>query len=436
MKKFYTTCYTCILICFLSFTSGKINAQTTLVAGDIAFTGYISAAATTDEFSFVLLKNITAGTVINFTDNAWLSSNAFRVGEQTVTWTSGVAMVAGTEIKISGPGAGAATATLVSGATTGTCTGTMTSLSTSGDQVLAYQGTAASPTFIAAIHMNVYSTDLGDCANTTAATWDPTCIDGAGGTVGNTSMSIKPAALTTGTNCIWIGTQGVGASEVDNARFNCSGNLTTVATARAAINNSANWITSSGAPVAPMQTPSGCGFLGVVPVLLIDFNGKLNSDKSVTLNWEVNQQIDINEYVIEKSADGVNFNRIGAVPAGPNSISNKFSYTDRQVAGGANYYRLRIVELSGKMDYSEIVKITFKPTTDIILYPNPVKDKLIVQQFGSFKNKTAILADGFGKVLQQVTLSSQQQTINMFAYPSGIYLLKMDDGSVYKILKQ
>lgn len=115
-------------LCFASFLflstfiNNQVKAQTTLVAGDIAFTGYISSHATTDAFSFVLLTNITSGTVINFTDNGWLSTNVFRTGEQTVTWTSSTALTAGTEIMISGPAAGAATATLVGGGATGVCT--------------------------------------------------------------------------------------------------------------------------------------------------------------------------------------------------------------------------------------------------------------------------------------------------------------------------
>ncbi|MBK7432601.1 MAG: hypothetical protein IPI66_01060 [Chitinophagaceae bacterium] len=61
----------------------------------------------------------------------------------------------------------------------------MLSLSTVGDQIIAFQGAIASPTIISMIHMNTYSTPLFlDCANTTAVSLDPDCIDLAGGTVG------------------------------------------------------------------------------------------------------------------------------------------------------------------------------------------------------------------------------------------------------------
>ncbi|HEV7782833.1 MAG TPA: PKD-like domain-containing protein, partial [Chitinophagaceae bacterium] len=243
--------------------NNSVKAQTTLVTGDIAFTGYHSGAVGTDAFSFVILVPITTNTVINFTDNGWLNPGIFRTGEQTVTWTASGPLVAGSEITIQGPSGGAATATLTGGGVTGACTGTMPSFSTSGDQLFAYQGTAAAPTFITGIQMNVYSTDVFDCGNTVAASWDPDCIDGVAGTAGNTIFSKKPASLITGTNAIWIGTAGVGASEFDNAVFTgCGLPLTTAAQVRAAVNNPANWTTSNGVPATPV--PAGCNFMGAL----------------------------------------------------------------------------------------------------------------------------------------------------------------------------
>ncbi|MBL0054783.1 MAG: hypothetical protein IPP31_01075 [Chitinophagaceae bacterium] len=150
----------------LILTLGSKARSQVLVAGDIAFTGYVSAATNVDSFAFVLLVNIPAGTQINFTDNGWLNPGVFRVGEQNLTWTAGQAFVAGTEIKISGttsPTPLTPVAEYLSGGvllSAGTCTGTMLNLSTSGDQIIAYQGSIASPTIISMIHMNTYSTPL------------------------------------------------------------------------------------------------------------------------------------------------------------------------------------------------------------------------------------------------------------------------------------
>ncbi|WP_375512315.1 putative Ig domain-containing protein [uncultured Nostoc sp.] len=52
---------------------------TNLTAGDVAFLSLI--ADNPDTFSFVLLKDIDAGTIINVTDNGWQSSGSLRTGE-------------------------------------------------------------------------------------------------------------------------------------------------------------------------------------------------------------------------------------------------------------------------------------------------------------------------------------------------------------------
>jgi Secretion system C-terminal sorting domain/HYR domain len=226
-------------------------AATTLNAGDIAFSGYNSSTGS-DEFSFVLLKNIGVGTVINFTNNGWLSTNVFRTGEETVTWTAPAGgMMAGTEIKIAG-----LTATKSGGGAAGIVSGSALSLGINGDQVLAYRGTAAAPTFISGIHMNVYSTTNADPVTTTAAAWD--------GTANTANASALPTGLTTGVNAIWIGTQGDINTEFDNAKYGTCANPATlgaIATLRAALNNQANWSRNNG---TGFTLPTGCNYLSAL----------------------------------------------------------------------------------------------------------------------------------------------------------------------------
>ncbi len=253
--RFTKTLLTAFLVVFLFTNSTK--AQTTLVAGDIAFSGYVghgTGPTTADEFSFVLLKNITSGTVINFTENGWLSTNVFRTGENTITWTSNSALVAGQEITIVGT-----TPSLASGiGTAGIVTGTAFALSANGDQILAYQGTIAAPTFITAIHMNVYDAvgNPPDPSTTTAAAWD--------GIANTTNSSALPTGLTTGVNAIWIGTQSNINSEKDNARFICAGDLSTVASIKGLIYDQTKWQTSDNEPVG-FALPTGCSYIAAIP---------------------------------------------------------------------------------------------------------------------------------------------------------------------------
>jgi hypothetical protein len=186
------------------------------------------------------------------------------------------------------------------------------------------------------------------------------------------------------------------------------------------------------------QALTGTGILTLLPALplkLISFTGKLNSDKTVTLNWKVEEQQDIQEYIVEKSTDGNVFRALGTVAANNNTSSN-YAYNDWQVSTGNNYYRLKIAERSGKTTFSKIVVINLKAGINVMLHPNPVTGILTIQQFGTIKNKTAVLSDGQGKILKQINLNSLEQTVNMETYPAGIYILKLEDGTVFKVVKQ
>lgn len=249
-----------IVFILLAIFQSKNIAQTTLVAGDIAFTGYLSAAggggAVDDKFSFVLMQPVLANTKIKFTDIGWTrtspTTGSFQpivsgAGENIIEWTA-PALSAGTEVTINNLTASHGTVIFVNGgiATQGL------SLSTSGDQVLAFQGTEANPTFISGIHMNVYINGIPAEPITTTADWDGAYI--------TASSSGLPKGLTNGLNAIWIGTQGDINSEEDNAKFNgCGLNLSTISAVNSAVNNKANWTTSDGVPAFTL--PSGCTFL-------------------------------------------------------------------------------------------------------------------------------------------------------------------------------
>jgi hypothetical protein len=439
---------------FLFFIStSSIKAQTSLVAGDIAFTGYSATpnAPQNDEFSFVLLKNCAAGTVINFTDNAWGNDNQFRTAETTVAFTLVAAKVAGTEIKISGPPTGSATATFVGGASAGTCTGTTLSLSVNGDQVIAYQGTAAAPTFISGIHMNVYNGGL-DPSVTDATNWD-----NLPSTTVNTFFSFKPPTLTTGTNAIWIGTQALISSERNNARFNAAtaisggANLGTVAGVRAACNNKAFWdaeFAGTGAvPTWPL--PSGVNFLGVLPVHLLSFEAT-NNISYVTTRWQMADEINVSHYEVERSFENSDFDKIAAVPTLNTSNNTKdYSYIDwssLKNPASVIYYRIKMIDIDGKFTYSNIqtVKNNSYKTFAIDNLANPIGNTINFSLKSKKMAKAEIqLTDANGRIVL-AKIVQLNTGINPVSLPEtanltqGIYFLKIvsaDERLITKLIK-
>jgi hypothetical protein len=168
--------------------------------GDIAIVGY-GADAGVKSFAFVLLADL-SGETITFTDNGWFAAGGFRGGEGIVSRTIAAGTPIGTVFTVD------------------MLTGSLNP-ATGGDQILAYTGTAASPTFLFAV-------DFAD-GNTTYA---------ADATSSNTSA--VPTGLTFGDTAL--------AFALDNGAYTgpTSG---TRADILAAIADEANWTTNDAAGV-------------------------------------------------------------------------------------------------------------------------------------------------------------------------------------------
>jgi uncharacterized protein len=191
-------------------------ASTILNPGDIAFLSLI--ADNPDTFSFVLLKDVETGTIINVTDNGWLSSGALRTGEGVLQYVAPTNLTAGTVITYSDGGTNTGW-TNVSG-------GTAFALSTSGDSLIAFQGaltgsgsatTSLTPTLLAAVTIN-------------RSTFDANAA--------NSNTTALPTGLTVGTNAVAV---GQATAEWDNARYTGPTTFTSVSAAQTAINTASNW---------------------------------------------------------------------------------------------------------------------------------------------------------------------------------------------------
>ena len=84
------------IITVLFLLSTVAWGQTTLSPGEIAIFGV--NADNPDDFGFVLLVDIQAGTEIRFTDSGWKSDNTFRGNEGAVKYTAPTNLPYGTEI--------------------------------------------------------------------------------------------------------------------------------------------------------------------------------------------------------------------------------------------------------------------------------------------------------------------------------------------------
>ena len=93
-----------------------------------------------------------------------------------------------------------------------------------------------------------------------------------------------------------------------------------------------------------------------MPAKLIAFQAKADGNVNI-LEWETTSEINTREFIIERSSDGKDFSLMYWVtPKGKANSSAFYMYTDN-TAGAQSYYRLRMVDASGKEQVSKIVAV-------------------------------------------------------------------------------
>jgi len=174
---------------------------------------------------------------------------------------------------------------------------------------------------------------------------------------------------------------------------------------------------------------SGFNIIAPLPVVLVDFSAKLNSNKTVELNWSTQIESNLSHFSVERSADGVNWKIIGVVQAVGNSLSESdYSFTDTKPFEGPNYYRLLMSDLDDKSGVTAIKLVGTPVTKSFRIFPNPAKDYVDITVSNS-KSGNIRLLNLFGQVLQQkqynTTTGGATVSFQLSGYPSGNYFVQI-----------
>jgi hypothetical protein len=174
--------------------------------------------------------------------------------------------------------------------------------------------------------------------------------------------------------------------------------------------------------------------LAPLPANLLTFSGQRSGNVNV-LKWTVGQEADIRSYEIEKSETGRDWKSIGAVNSLGNTASQRsYEFTDNNIAGLKQLYRLRQVDRAGAERVSNIIVINgVKPTILSLtgLFPNPAANQLSVLVDAPAKdNVTLMVMDVVGRVVrtQKAAIETGSNTLqlNLGGLSPGSYLIKIN----------
>jgi hypothetical protein len=174
-----------------------------------------------------------------------------------------------------------------------------------------------------------------------------------------------------------------------------------------------------------------------LPVTGLSLAANLTASKTVDLQWTTQTEINNSHFLLQRSADGNNYQNITRIAANGNGNSNtlqQYAYNDGQPFSGVNYYRVEQVDKDGKSQFSKVVRVNREKGVELVLSPNPVKDRFSI----SPNNKVTKVQvfDVNGRLLKTFNNSVQYDLSEL---PTGNYVISVLEGksiSNHKIAKQ
>ncbi len=177
---------------------------------------------------------------------------------------------------------------------------------------------------------------------------------------------------------------------------------------------------------------------GAQPVSLTSFSAQPLNTTDALLNWETASELNSSHYEIERSTDGRNWEFVGKVTSsGKSDQTLNYSYLDEGVykPGQAErrfYYRLRMVDLDGSFEYSDVDEVEFRNSTDLTveLYPNPAQEFVNIN-FLSDSPKGSVnlqLMNVAGKALleRQIMIEDGHYLLELpQVLPTGVYMVRL-----------
>lgn len=172
---------------------------------------------------------------------------------------------------------------------------------------------------------------------------------------------------------------------------------------------------------------------GVTPIPLpVNFVGLFakRNGSGVELRWDVANEVNVKEYIVERSFTGSSFTAVGTVKSGTKSF---YSFMDPAVGDRAVFYRIRNVDNDGRSKQSSIVKLsgatsfsnTFK------LYPLPAGNMVTIEHPALPVGSEITIRTAEGQVLRrfQPRAAVSHTPLDLTGIVSGLYLIHINTGN-------
>ncbi len=183
-----------------------------------------------------------------------------------------------------------------------------------------------------------------------------------------------------------------------------------------ALDYNVTFVANGGVPGAGCVAPT-------LPVDWISFTSE-RVDQNVLLKWAVAEEKNVYIYEIERSIDGIQFDKIGEINVKSNDgTKNYYTYLDLNPSSKLNYYRIKNIDTDGKSSYTNITS-TFVNKNNIFLL-STISSSKVEFVIDDYPNVFVNIIDLNGKIIREnIECENGKNQINIDDIPVGMYFLQ------------
>ncbi len=162
-----------------------------------------------------------------------------------------------------------------------------------------------------------------------------------------------------------------------------------------------------------------------LPVVLAGFSASKEGAAAV-LRWTTTDEANSDRFEIEHSTDARMWSMIGKIAAKQErNIISDYTYIHTNPFTGINYYRLKMVDQDGSFAYSRVEKVTFPGGATLVLYPNPVSERLFMRPIAAAGTGKAEIYTVAGRRVWSGDMPALQEGLDISGLPGGLYLVRV-----------
>jgi hypothetical protein len=187
------------------------------------------------------------------------------------------------------------------------------------------------------------------------------------------------------------------------------------------------------------SSPNGFVSLSLLPVNFTSFHIS-KSGQNIQLSWSTDKEINNSHFDVERSFNGLDWQKIAVVvSAGSNnSNNNNYSYNDKAISSPVVYYRLRQVDIDGRSVYSSIKTIRMGEAISAVRIYGFAKNVVIDLNTSVKSNLTVSIVNTSGQVISKQTFSNPSYKINLTipVASTGAYFVQITDNKGWTQVKK